>query len=288
MLFLLCPVIAARLILWSDRADFWNPDKLSPATEESEDNEKIDKTFTMKECEGKRVLMLIHGFNNTAGSALSTYQVIEEQISLLKDQAGSDLYDIIIGYLWPGNDHPIEYFQAKEHVEKAALRMTSTMKQLASSALSVDIFAHSMGNRLALEALKPLPANPSKKPIQNFYSLAPAVDNESLEKGEEYYPSTKQCENIFVFHSTRDNVLKYFYLAAEHDKALGYKGEENSKSVPTNVQFVDCTSFVSGHSEYFSTQPLYQFILNQHQMRIDPPAAAMHLKLLENGLAEKS
>lgn len=288
MMSLLFPVIAAQFLLWSDRADFWDPDNLSLVTEERDEGGVIDPMLMIQECTGKRVLMLVHGFNTTADSALANYQLIKGNVSQLKDHAGNELYDIVIGYLWPGNDHGVEYYQAKKHAERAAKRMTSTVQELASCASSIDLFAHSMGNRLMLEALKPMPANPSKRPIQNFYSLAPAVDNESLEKGEEYYPSTTQCENIFVFHSERDDVLKYLYLSSEQDRALGYKGEEHAKCVPMNVQFIDCTAFVGGHSEYFHTQPLYQFILNQHEMRLDAPGMAMHLKLLSNGLAERN
>lgn len=288
MMSFLLTVVAAQLVFWSDRADFWDPDHLGSTTEECDAFGQIDDMVMFQEFTDKRVLMLVHGFNTTADSALSNYKLIEENFSMLKDNSGNELYDVVIGYLWPGNDHGGEYYQAKRHAEKTAKRMTDTVQKLASCASSIDLFAHSMGNRLMLEALKPLPTNPSKKPIQNFYSLAPAVDNESLEKGEEYYPSTKQCENIFVFHSERDEVLKYLYLSAELDRALGYKGAEHSKYVPMNVQFIDCTPFVGGHSEYFRTEPLYQFILNQREMRIEPPEAALHLKLLENGLAEKT
>ncbi len=288
MLSLLAPILAAQLFLWSDRADFWNPDKLSSATVELDAAGQVDSMLMFHECTGKRVLMLVHGFNVTASSALSTYQEIENNFTLLKDYAGNELYDVIIGYLWPGDDHGLEYYQAKKHALQAAKHMSKTIEQLTSCAASIDLFAHSMGNRLMLEALKPLTKNPSKRPIRNFYSLAPAVDNESLEKGEEYYPSTKQCDHIFVFHSERDDVLKYLYLTAEFDKALGYEGEEHAKYVPMNVQFIDCTTFVGGHSEYFQTKPLYEFILNQHEMRIVPPVSAMHLKLLENGWAQKT
>ena len=109
-----------------------------------------------------------------------------------------------------------------------------------------------------------------------------------------YYPnlslyiSKKQYENIFVFHSERDDVLKYLYLTSELDRALGYKGEEHAKYVPMNVQFIDCTTFVGGHSEYYRTPEVYQFILNQQEMKIDPPISAMHLKLLADGLAERT
>ncbi len=285
---LLLSLIAAQLIFWSDRADFWNADSPSLKTEELNTTSHLESMPNFSECMGKRVLMLIHGFNNTADDALTTYHLVNEHFSHLQDESGQELYDVIIGYLWPGDDKKSDYFDAKKHADLLANRMKESISHLASQALKIDLFAHSMGNRLILEALKLLPSNPDKKPIENFYSLAPAVDNESIEKGEEFYPSTKQCKNIFVFHSERDEVLKYLYLAAERDRALGYEGEEHSRNVPMNVQFVDCTAFVGGHSEYFQANPLYQFILSQHEKLIDSPISAMHLKLLGDGTAKKN
>lgn len=285
MLSFLVPIVAAQFVLWSDRLDFWNPDIASDQTKELKEIGQIATIPKFSDYEGKRVLMLIHGFNNEAGSALTTYQQVHEQFSRLMDPSGGELYDIVIGYLWPGDNERLEYFTAKKNAEALSRRMNASLGQLTLQAARVDLFAHSMGNRLIFEALKRFPENPMNRPIHNFYSLAPAVDNESLEKGEDYYPSTKQCENIFVFHSERDDVLKYLYVAAEWDLALGFKGEECSRHVPKNVQFIDCTAFVGGHSEYFRTLPVYQFIEYQYARLI--PSSAMHLKLLGNGLVDK-
>ena len=77
--------------------------------------------------------------------------------------------------------------------------MRSHLEFLSASAARVDVLAHSMGNRLVFEALD-FPSNRGKKVVHNLYSLAAAVDGESIEKKEKYYRSTQNCEKIFVFY----------------------------------------------------------------------------------------
>lgn len=99
--------------------------------------------------------------------------------------------------------------------------------------------------------------------MHNFYSLAAAVDNESIEKKEKYYHSTQNCENLFVFYSKRDGVLKWDYNLAEGDRALGCGGAEEPKRLPDNVQLINYTHFVGEHSQYFTVLPIYEFIKEQ-------------------------
>jgi len=174
----------------------------------------------------------------------------------------SKSYDYVIGYLWPGYDDAWEYFEAKQHVSKLVKKMRMHLELLADSGAKVDVLAHSMGNFLMLEALA-CPYSQKKKLVQNYYALAPAVDDETLEKKEKYYCSTQNCEKLFVFYSKRDDVLKWSYRLAEGDKALGFRGAEHPDRLPPNVQLINYTSFVDGHSQYFAFLPMYEFIGNQ-------------------------
>jgi pimeloyl-ACP methyl ester carboxylesterase len=51
---------------------------------------------------------------------------------------------------------------------------------------TLDVMGHSMGCRVSLLALQGKLLLP--KMIRNIYLTAAAVDNESIEKDEEYYP----------------------------------------------------------------------------------------------------
>lgn len=190
------------------------------------------------------------------------------------------IYDEIIGYLWPGCDSRLEYFKAKENAEEIKKRAFQFIQLIASEAKQVDVLAHSMGNYLFLEAMK--------KPehsglVTNYFSLGAAVDNESIQKGEVYYSSIKNCKEVYVAYSKEDDVLEYIYTLAELDKALGGFGIEDISKLPPHVQLVDCSKVVDAHSAYFECSQLYQFIQNRI-FGIPPfPENAKKVELLING-----
>lgn len=274
MLILSKLLLAVSFFLMSDRGGFWSADSISEYTEEMQNHKETPVDFeTVKD---QKVLLLVHGYNDSAQEALSTYQTIVEHIEPF------DLYDTIIGYLWPGCDEGFEYFSAKTNTKKLAFRMQSHLQELSQKAAKLDALAHSMGNRLLLEALQLSPQR--NVLIRNFYSLAPAVKDKDIELGRPFYPSVLQCEKMFVFHSDRDDVLKYDFFLAEHARALGYEGVDVVSKEPNNVQFVDCTEFVNGHSGYFEADPLYDFFNNQ---QANQTLNVMNVKLLVDGLVSK-
>jgi esterase/lipase superfamily enzyme len=255
-------LLASQFWLMSDRASFWDADKISDQTAFMLNSNPKKTTLDSKEIKGKNVLLLVHGYNNSPKEALSTYGLINIHVSAFKDRHLSKFYDLVIGYLWPGDDSPLKYYDAERHVSRLAKTMRSHLEFLSASAARVDVLAHSMGNRLIFEALD-YPSNGGKKVVYNFFSLAAAVDNESIEKKEKYYHATQNCEKIFVFYSERDEVLKWAYRLAEGDKALGYEGDKDPKKLPENVQLINYTNFIGEHSQYFTVLPLYEFIRTQ-------------------------
>ncbi len=271
-------LLASSFLLMSDRAQFWDADKISSETEMIEGLEEEPVDF--KEFKDKKVVLLVHGFNSSFNAALHRYHQINKQINVL------DLYDTVIGYLWPGYESGLEYFAAKKNAEKLAERMRLHLIALSSSAATVDVIAHSMGNRLLLNALEYAEFPSQLKPVRYFYSLAAAVDDQSVEQQHTYFQSLQLCDGMYVFHSNRDDVLKFFYLLAERSQALGFEGEDNEKKEAKNLQFIDCTSFVDGHSDYFGATPLYQFIKNQHMKTTPDPSTAPNVRLLANGLVQ--
>lgn len=301
MFSMLAMLLAAQFMFLSDRASFWDPDKESADTEQSSAENAPVKPVDFRQFKGKKVLLLVHGFNNTAKDAAHTYHQIYQEIEALSDAKNSPLYDVIIGYLWPGYDHRLEYFSAERITSELAARAGLHLHALSSFASGVDIFAHSMGNRLMLGALNHLSKQEEKTQgflhflakhhpihtIQNFYSIAAAVADHSIDKNEQYYQSTQQCQNMYVFHSNRDEVLKFLFLIAEREEALGYEGLENESEVSPNIQFIDCSSLVGGHSGYFQVKPLYQFIQKQHANQTLAPNIAHNVELLANGLVAR-
>ena len=259
---LTCLLLASKFLLMSDRASFWDPDKISDHTQIVQESNQKAVTLTSQDVKGKSVLLLVHGYNNNAKEALSTYCLINTSLSGFMGKQRSGSYDYVIGYLWPGYHKSLEYFEAKHNVSQLAEKMRAHLELLSTSAAKLDVLVHSMGNFLMLQALDYSPLQ-QKKLVHNYYALAPAVDDETLGKKEKYYYSTQNCENVFVFYSRRDEVLKWSYTLAERDRALGYEGAEHPDRLPQNVHLINYTNFIGGHSEYFTSLPMYEFIKNQ-------------------------
>ncbi|MCG8492526.1 MAG: TMCO4 family protein [Sneathiellales bacterium] len=139
---------------------------------------------------------------------------------------------------------------------------------MSDNGVTVDVMGHSMGARVILKGLKTKP----KKVVRNLFTLAAAVDNECLEKDEEFHISTKRCDSTFAFHSKNDPVLRTAYRIAEFDNALGLRGPEDPQSIinhssptspkPPNVYVANCRHIIHKHGAYKRSEPIYKYILD--------------------------
>jgi len=125
---------------------------------------------------------------------------------------------------------------------------------------------HSMGVRVVLKALK----SQSTKIARNVFTMAAAVDNDSIEVGEDFYDATGNSDSVIVFHSKNDRVLKYAYSGAEFDYALGLLGPEDPNDIITHsspgnpatpsVYVVNCKKRIHAHGAYKRTDQVYTYI----------------------------
>lgn len=212
-----------------------------------------------KQVSGKRVLLLVHGYNNEFDDVVRAYSLIEDHIGrLMKDK-----YDLIIGYTWPGGDDRFDYFSAKTRTGALSPRFQETLRKLHSASTrpaALDIMTHSMGARLALESLKLLT---TRGVVRNLFLMASAVDNESIERGEEYFTANGRVRNSFVFHSKHDQVLSLAYRIAEFDRALGLHGPEDPADVmqhSTHTLVINCKHHINGHGDYKGEDEIYRFL----------------------------
>lgn len=207
---------------------------------------------------GKSVLVLIHGYNNELGDALRAYNHIERQVSNLLAPIA---YDMVVGYVWPGGDRKLEYHPARRRASAAGERFVSWLPVFAG-ATSVDVMTHSMGTRVFLRGMSPgVPANSA--PVRYHLATASAVDNESIEFGEPFYPGTQSTAGTWVFHSKRDGTLRYAYKIGDYDIALGLTGPEDPAKISRhskNVKVVNCRAYVGSHGDYKKCDEFYAFL----------------------------
>lgn len=274
-------LIAASMLMVSDRANFWETGTISPQTQYGEVNELgITKLLEANEIDrfaNKKVLIMVHGF----ATMEACYPYFTIQANLLGMNSS---YDEMIGYIWPCYTNHLAYLDARYRADQVAPRLKTLLTKLQSIGAKVDVAAHSLGNRLVLQALAFKTRSPTL--ITNFLSIAPAVDNESLEKGEEFNSSTQHIENIFVFYSGRDDVLKWVYPVPELDRALGYTGSEHPARLPSNVQMIDCTAIIDSHDGYLFSKPIFDFIHQAASTQVPSPGTVDHLMFNPNGMFE--
>lgn len=198
----------------------------------------IPENSWKEETSGKRALFLIHGYN--VRNAHKSYSEIERRIG--------DLYDVVIGVWWPGSDLALAFWLACMRADKAGKMLADCVRRM--SFLSIDVEAHSLGCRVALEALRNgLSANA-------VILTAAAVDNESPLKGKRYYEACGMANVVFNAFSRKDPVLSTAYRLAKFDRALGLSGIANGIA-PSSYMEMDFSHYVDGHGKYKTCSVFY-------------------------------
>jgi esterase/lipase superfamily enzyme len=203
----------------------------------------------------KHVVTFVHGFRNPLKAVAAAYKSLEGEL-VDRGLIGPGNYDVAIGFLWPGFQTELGFFPAVPWANRSASFFREFVKLLNSSAHTVDIQTHSLGARVALQAL----AFEHEVWTDNLMLTAPAVDNESLEPKKEFNAALASCRRCFVYHSSKDPVLKIAYRIGALDKALGYEGPENPDIIDAEcpeVFVVDCSAVVSSHGGYRSSDEVY-------------------------------
>ena len=256
----------------SARARFSDPDVLSDTghgfREIDLSNDGVLRTFADatdfgRALAGRSVLLLVHGYNNEQDDVYDAYAVIEDQLG--RHVAGG--HDDVIGYAWPGGDMGLDWWASKKRANAVARRFRFLLETLADHAAAIDIMSHSLGARVVLKALK---RTERARLVRHYFSMAPAVDDEVLERDEEFHAALGKAEGIYVFHSRRDGVLRWLYGVAELDCALGLSGPEDRAWIQNrakNVFVVNCKKRVPDHGDYKASRHVYRYIAGALEKR---------------------
>jgi esterase/lipase superfamily enzyme len=269
--------LATGLLLLSDSDLITHMDHPSIQTQFFWDHDLTQNPLDDNLIYGKKVLIVVHGYNNCFEAVLKTMNRVKELISTLKSKEQTPLYDLMIGYVWPGTSNFFEYDQANKNINRLVSRMRSHLINLKQLDCSIDILAHSLGNRLVLEALK----EPYTEPLINyFYALGPAIEASSF--NDKLHNVCSNCHNLFVFYSHQDKILKLIYPLISGKKALGLNSQ-NSLNLPPYVQLIDCSKLIKSHSSYFETKAIYRFMERSHLDLNLSPSESCLVSLKEDG-----
>jgi hypothetical protein len=214
----------------------------------------------------KRVVVLVHGYNNEELDVIASYRAIDERMRLLGFLGGaSATYDALIGFAWPGGAVGFSFPFARQRAGQSAPRLRALLAKLRGAGATGDLNTHSLGSHVAFEALRL--GTPGM--VRYAWNFASAVDNESIEHNERYYDATKRCERFYVFHSKRDPVLRVWYRLGdffEFDTALGYSGPEDAGAIlkhSANVRVINCKDVVHSHSGYRGAGEVWSYMRDE-------------------------
>ena len=187
---------------------------------------------------GRRVCVFIHGYN--VDDALGAYAELAYQLN------GS--YDLFVGATWPGSKLKVGFWTARWRAEESGKRLAEALSFIPPELL--DIQAHSLGCRVALEALK------AGLHCRNLILAAAAVGEEDLSVA--YADAVNRAQRVVVAHSHEDDVLHGAYRMALWHDALGLNGPRASDDLPPHVETWDLAVSVKKHSDYKRSGLYYQ------------------------------
>lgn len=216
---------------------------------------------------GRHVCILVHGFNNTYADVTEAYGAMQLR---MKSQGllGGSQYDLVLGFAWPSFGDsgwlnapkaPAEFKEAVKSANRCGEFLHELIRELReASVLSVDIQTHSLGARVALQALK---MNHERVYVEHLLLSAPAVDHHVLERGGEFQASMEKCGRCFVYHSSHDGVLKLAFPIGDKGDgihpALGLRGPADKNKLLQNVYVVNAGADIKDHSGYRSCNAYY-------------------------------
>ena len=201
----------------------------------------------------KPVLLMVHGCNVDGPAIIDGYRKILNGLER-QNLSGydSECYGGQIGFAWEGRSGLHSFARAGSRADREAIYLRELLIQLNEESIVADICAHSLGARVALEALRLEGVH-----IRNLILLGPAVANDSLDEGGIYTQSVANCASVNIFYSQSDKILKYGHRVFDLPACRHALGTTGTQSPNAGVRQIDCSKFVLTHSEYRTAPRVY-------------------------------
>lgn len=206
---------------------------------------------------GKRILLLVHGFNVDVDAILPSYDKVAEGLAAVGLLGPNAAYQVIIGVLWPGHT-AAGFAPAIYNANSAGKRLRDILCQLRYSSIALE--SHSLGARVILKCANGMLTD-------ELILTSAAVSQHSLAAGKEFYQATTQARSVQVCYSERDPVLSHWYRYFEMvlhwlqltsgDTALGLNGPSNTDECCSNVGAIDFSAEITEHSGWTGCEEWY-------------------------------
>ncbi|NHZ82652.1 alpha/beta hydrolase [Massilia sp. CCM 8695] len=198
----------------------------------------------------KESLVYIHGFNQSFQDGMETAGMLAVDLEI----DGS-----VVSYAWPSKKNVLKYVadmdESNALINKEALKDLLVDVSSSVGAKSVYVIAHSMGNRLLLEALQLLPSSGEKRRFDSVIFASPDVESKEFDTmvGKTY----SQASRMTLYTAGRDIPLSLSELIrtglfnTDHLKRAGDR-DGGVQSLPY-LDVVDASKAQSdwlGHSNF--------------------------------------
>lgn len=242
-------------------------DKADPSREfaalkvEAEAPADVDRWFLHVAAKRRKVLIFVHGFNNTFEEAVYRFAQVAHD-------SGTDAAPIL--FTWPSRGGLFSYLYDRESATNSrdALEFVLTRAATDPNVSDVTILAHSMGNWLALEALRQIAIRHGRLPpaIHTVIMASPDVDVDVFQS--EYLAMGPQKPKFFLFLSRDDGALSLSrFLAGDKDRLGGIDPDREpyrSKLARTNITVIDLTKTHDadpiGHTKFADSPEIVRLI----------------------------
>ena len=207
----------------------------------------------------KQILLFIHGFHTAPESSIfQDIEIVQQYLdSLEKD------FIQVIPIIYPCNTQEgiiKEYWNDQMAADVSGFsfkRVLDKFYQWSSVGDKdycykfINVFAHSMGNRVLRETLQAwrkysMPQG-LPKIFRNTFLVAADLNNGTLEIKDRGAVICDSSRNVVVYHANDDLALRASKIINEKDMTttprLGQTGARDANSVPANVYSVDCDDF---------------------------------------------
>lgn len=186
------------------------------------------------------LLIVAHGFNNTAEKALYKFAIARDSL------VGGGYEGAFAGFSWDANTQtdPLAMTGYHEGMRNAAAsgfklaRFVSDYKRDCPDT-RIHLLGYSMGALVVLEALKALDDDPTLASdqvlVSSVHLAGASVGNDEVELGQRYGRAIEHsCGTLYNYFSPEDNKLGYYYPLKEGGSALGLTGIKDPQEQPRN------------------------------------------------------
>lgn len=240
----------------------------------------------------RKVVLILHGYNNTESAAKDKYKDLYEQLLwiLRSETFVENVWEVFWPGYWPWimkNQYVswTSYSWKAFEAERIGTALAECLESLTEGGKEVLFIAHSLGCRIVLEAIRQFLVT-KRCTVTGICLMAAAVPTVMLQAGERLRDAADYAQRRYILHSHADRILRWAFplgqlpVDLELSEAVGRFGNPNTcwENHYENVVNTDLD-----HGEYYTGLKKHEWFA---QSRTAPTIGRMFGRALPRYLPE--